>query len=1321
MNDLVTTALANTFVVALALVAVVLARRFSARPQLIHAACVLMLLKLVTPPILTPDIKVLPGEPQPPTTAQQEVQNTAPSVVSQPAFETATVVETTPGRTIPPVADAQQAVATAPDVPLATMTRSKPTWSVDGLRIAMLIWVVGSMLWLLVSVRRIVRFRRWIRDCCAADSEVISAAQHLANRLGLHPEKIPSVRFVDGNASPMLWSLFGRARIILPHDLWQTLDAPQRQSLLLHELAHFRRRDHWVRLLEFVVTGIYWWNPILWLVRRELRQSEEECCDQIVVGTLPESKRAYAEAIVKTIGQISVPAVPGGTGIGWLAEIENRLSKIMQQANHRPLSRALQSALVVFGCLFLSWTPMLAPAPAQDAVEVESSQPAGKVLVSVVDPDGRPLDGVEISAIVESELWTEKFTTDLQGKIRVPATWLPKAPGGAKRVVLGTDDAAAGFGWLDLERLSDDRSPKADGKDGPVLTLRKKDHRFVGRFVDKQGRPLAGVRAKVVSIAASDNGNVRAWVLGEATTLGEGVSDGGGRFWFDLPKSTQFAIRVEHRDWIARQLYGRGEQMPLGDIELSPAGRIEGRLVGADGGPLAGHRVGAQAWNSQTLSEPSASWGTATSDQDGRYVIGGLPAGRFNVLYVSRSDKRELNAPAVEGVHVKVGAATEANFQVEKGTRVFGKVVDAENGKPLSGIHVGHYGSARPESGAAALMQQTKEDGSFAFFVPEGLSLFYVAEGERQHVPDGKRVMKVAGEAVGPLTLKAGPKTGGVGESVATVNESSDAVTYHPPPRETYKVKIQLQPPAGKSVNHVLVRTVSVRSQRTNMWSVKSGEEIEMEFNNPSPGPFFFSIDATGYLSARSEPISTSDKNPVVTIPLTPEKFVPIRGRVVDRQGTPIAGARVRLRRDIFQEMQFPFGVEYQSDQEGNFLVDHIRVGDRVQVRLDKEGTGGADSPWLDVVDGPAVELAELVLGPPDKKLGGRVRNYNGIPLAGAKVSLSGYPDIHDVTDDSGEFLLQKVPNGRQAVMIAYKQLRPKRRNVMAGRLDHDLRIQSQTPRQRDVSTVDIKLVTGDGEAVQWARYFGCFEGGDYLVGMPDRRGNFEQWDFTDQRERFPNKKLVVCVWAKDYRFAVSEPFAMRDNPPPVTIELEPSPPATVTGMVIDQDGNPLEGVRVGASLQLTENDNFEDWNYYQSKVKLPTTGADGRFSIPNQPVGGRLAVYVKKVGFAGQWSERIELTSPGENEVPTIQLSTATLQVGGQVRDSLGKFVGGAVVEILDLGVERTTTDAKGRFLFDGLGQRNFHIQVASREGDWWGQVTSGNTNLEINLNPKP
>ncbi len=95
---------------------------------------------------------------------------------------------------------------------------------------------------------------------------------------------------------PLVWSLGGRARVILPTALFERLSQSKRAGILTHELAHLSRRDDLVRLLELAATTVFWWHPVVWWACRQMRELEDQCCDSRVVEQAPQQARTYAEA-----------------------------------------------------------------------------------------------------------------------------------------------------------------------------------------------------------------------------------------------------------------------------------------------------------------------------------------------------------------------------------------------------------------------------------------------------------------------------------------------------------------------------------------------------------------------------------------------------------------------------------------------------------------------------------------------------------------------------------------------------------------------------------------------------------------------------------------------------------------------------------------------------------------------------------------------------------------------------------------------------------------------------------------------------------------
>jgi bla regulator protein blaR1 len=298
----------------LALLVACLGRVLTRRPAVLHCLWVLVLLKLLAPPLLH-----VPLPWRDPFAADR-----APASV---------MLEVTSVRQVP-AADVDPR-----DVPRALSAD-------DGLLVASpafvwrelseILWLAGIVTTLAVSAWRIARFRLLLREASPVDAEMQDWVDELAVSLGL--VRAPSVWWIGGPVSPLVWSLGGRPRLIIPVDLWKGLDSRQRTTLVVHELAHLRRGDHHVRFLELVVTALYWWHPVVWLTRRSLRAVEEQCCDAWVVWAFPDAARSYAETLLETLdflnhSDLSEPLL--ASGFGKVRHLRKRLTMIMNGTTPR--------------------------------------------------------------------------------------------------------------------------------------------------------------------------------------------------------------------------------------------------------------------------------------------------------------------------------------------------------------------------------------------------------------------------------------------------------------------------------------------------------------------------------------------------------------------------------------------------------------------------------------------------------------------------------------------------------------------------------------------------------------------------------------------------------------------------------------------------------------------------------------------------------------------------------------------------------------------------------------------------------------------------
>ncbi len=361
---------------ALALVATLADPVLRQRPALIHGLWVLVLLKLVTPSLVHLTAN---GNSTPAKKEHAAPQLPVESSSAGPALELPADKVSMPAR-VPATLPVQGQYEERPD---RANVRSWP-W----LTTAVVGWLAGVAAWWSAVCLQMYRFRRLLQAARPAPEALGARTSRLAARLDLR--KGPSVWLVPASVPPMIWAPIGSPRLLLPEELWDRLDERQQETVLIHELAHLRRRDHWVRRLEAVVLGLYWWNPVAWWARRQVEQAEEQCCDSWVLWTLPGAAEAYAEALVATAVFLSGPRMPwpvGATGVGRVRPLRRRLEMILHDPAVDLGVRSAPRAALLLGVVSLVILPAWATGRPP-----RSGQPP---VVAPASTSSSPVDGQE--------------------------------------------------------------------------------------------------------------------------------------------------------------------------------------------------------------------------------------------------------------------------------------------------------------------------------------------------------------------------------------------------------------------------------------------------------------------------------------------------------------------------------------------------------------------------------------------------------------------------------------------------------------------------------------------------------------------------------------------------------------------------------------------------------------------------------------------------------------------------------------------------------------------------------------------------------------
>jgi beta-lactamase regulating signal transducer with metallopeptidase domain len=297
-----------------------------------------------------------------------------------------------------------------------------------------LVWAIGFcvlilrlmaarlMLW--SSERRgtvIALQQRASSDCTPEDSDhaIVAAYEAAYQQLGIRQRV--RVLIHSERTIPVVWGIL-RHRLLLPAAARQWR-GEQLRSVLLHELAHIKRRDAIAQLLAQLACALHWFNPLVWFAVWRLHVERERACDDVVLASGVRAS-AYAEHLLNVTTRLSSSPWTQACGLAMAqnSSLENRLAAILSQEHNRRRVTATAAVIaLLFGASIAIPVAMMraaekeddppAAAPAKDApaAELNPKQTEGQELFRIwkanARTDGR-IPGAMIGRLGE---WVKYF------------------------------------------------------------------------------------------------------------------------------------------------------------------------------------------------------------------------------------------------------------------------------------------------------------------------------------------------------------------------------------------------------------------------------------------------------------------------------------------------------------------------------------------------------------------------------------------------------------------------------------------------------------------------------------------------------------------------------------------------------------------------------------------------------------------------------------------------------------------------------------------------------------------------------------------------
>lgn len=172
--------------------------------------------------------------------------------------------------------------------------------------------------------------------------------------------------------------------ILLPFTLSTYLTAEEIESILLHELAHVKRNDYLMNIIQQSITAFLFFNPFALLINRIINVQRENSCDDMVINAAAEPF-IYATALLKLEEgrQTNVNLAMAVTGKKY--RLLNRIERIMKAKNTIGNTRQVLLPLSLFIIAVISMA-VLNPKIAQGKISVANVKPAIKKAVAAISP-----------------------------------------------------------------------------------------------------------------------------------------------------------------------------------------------------------------------------------------------------------------------------------------------------------------------------------------------------------------------------------------------------------------------------------------------------------------------------------------------------------------------------------------------------------------------------------------------------------------------------------------------------------------------------------------------------------------------------------------------------------------------------------------------------------------------------------------------------------------------------------------------------------------------------------------------------------------------
>ena len=229
-------------------------------------------------------------------------------------------------------------------------------------------WAAGAMLCMTWFVYGYLRFGKILRVTGKAPDEAsMKVFRELCDNGRI---RLLCSEYVK---TPMLVGLF-RPALVIPV---QKFDTEKLRDIVRHELTHYRRHDLAYKWFAMLATSLHWFNPVMFIVRRQISRACELSCDEAVIKSLsPAAKQHYGTTLLSLAATESLPiGILATTMCEGKNQLKERLVSIMDHKKTTVSAAALSLALFLLltGCAAIGGVVSNAESTSSSSIGVVST------------------------------------------------------------------------------------------------------------------------------------------------------------------------------------------------------------------------------------------------------------------------------------------------------------------------------------------------------------------------------------------------------------------------------------------------------------------------------------------------------------------------------------------------------------------------------------------------------------------------------------------------------------------------------------------------------------------------------------------------------------------------------------------------------------------------------------------------------------------------------------------------------------------------------------------------------------------------------------